>query len=259
MPGVEASHRFPFVSLEKAVERAQRLYDASPKGGDIMVSAAFELWGYSGKSSGGFQTISALKMYGITADNGGAGESRKMRLTKEGLEYFREEREDRRALLLQGFARMPSLFASLWNEWGDSPPADVVARSQLKVERGLNDQSARAVLNIYKDNLAFASLKGHDKVPEPSDADEENESAPMETPVTAKTAPGMDAVFAQVFANHSKKPAAQAAPEVEENNIRVLLSGDRLQITADVDAKGIKKLKRILDMHLAVMADEDDD
>jgi hypothetical protein len=155
--------RFPFINLEKAVARAKELFDADQKGREMTISAAFGVWGYSEKSSGGFQTIAALKMYALLKDSSG-GDSRKIGLTDSALWYFRDEREDEKKKLAREFALAPKLIAALWEEWQASPPADPVARSHLKAERGLNDQGARSLLAIYKENLAFAELKTGDKV-----------------------------------------------------------------------------------------------
>jgi hypothetical protein len=163
---VTAGVRYPFINLEKAIARAKELFDADQKGREMAISGAFGVWGYSDKSSGGFQTIGALKMYGLLKDSG-VGDSRKFALSDAALRYFRDEREEPKKKLLREFAIKPKLIAALWKDWHASPPADTIARSHLKAERGLNDQSARALLSIYKENLAFADLKPGDKVDEP--------------------------------------------------------------------------------------------
>jgi len=155
--------RFPFINLEKALARAQELFNADQKGREMTITAAFAVWGYSEKSSGGFQTIAALKMYALLKDSSG-GDSRKVGLTDSALWYFRDEREEEKKKLAREFALAPKLVAVLWDEWQASPPADTVARSYLKAERGLNDQGARSLLAIYKENIAFAELKTGDKV-----------------------------------------------------------------------------------------------
>lgn len=157
--------RFPFISLEKAVGRAEELFKADPNGREMLVGTAFGVWNYSEKSSGGHQTIGALKMYGLINDEG-SNNARKIALTSAALRYFKDEREEERLKCLQGFALSPKLISSLWQIWKDEPPADTVARSHLKVERGLNEQASRSLLGIYKDNLMFAQLKGSAKIPE---------------------------------------------------------------------------------------------
>ena len=72
------------------------------------VKTALEVWGYSPKSSGGFQTVSALKMYGLI-DDAGANESRTVGLSYQGKLYFMEEREEEQSKLLREFAVSPKL------------------------------------------------------------------------------------------------------------------------------------------------------
>jgi hypothetical protein len=170
---VNVGTRFPFINLAKAVGRAQQLFNADQRGREMGVAAAFAVWGYSEKSSGGFQTVAALKMYGLLKDADG-GDARKVGLTDAALRYFRDEREDEKKKALAAFALAPKLIAALWNQWHGSPPADAVARSHLKADRGLNDQGARSLLAIYKENLAFAELKG-DSMPPANDAEVEGE------------------------------------------------------------------------------------
>lgn len=126
---------------------------------------AFQTWKYSEKSSGGNQTISALKMYGLIDDSGN-NEQRRLFFTPKGLRYFRDEREDVLAELKREFALAPPLMRSLWNKWGTTPPADNIARSYLKIDLQMSDQSARSALGTYKENLDFAGVKAGDKVAE---------------------------------------------------------------------------------------------
>jgi len=120
------------------------------KGVEMALSAAFAVWQYSEKSSGGFQTIAALKMYGLLR----SGDTRMVGLTDAALRYFRDEREEEKNKLAREFAPKPKLIAVLWADWHATPPADTIARSHLKTDRGLNDQGSRSLLSIYKENLA---------------------------------------------------------------------------------------------------------
>jgi hypothetical protein len=172
-----AGTRFPFINLQKAIGQAKKLFDADQKGREMAISGAFGVWDYSEKSSGGFQTIAALKMYGLLKDSNG-GDSRKVGLTDSALRYFRDERDDEKKKLVREFALKPKLIAALWADWHTTPPGDTIARSHLKTDRGLNEQGARSLLSIYKENLVFAELKADDKVPEPSNEDEDEPMAP---------------------------------------------------------------------------------
>jgi hypothetical protein len=286
MGRVKASVQFPFINLEKAIARAQQLYSADQRGNEMSVSTAFAVWGYSDKSSGGFQTISALKNYGLL-EEGSAG---KVKLTKHALDYFRDEREDHRAQRLQDFATNPTLLMELFNQWGSHVPSDTVARSHLKIDRGLSEQSARSALGIFKENIAFANVKGDGKVAEIKDGKGSlkkppvpkvgdfvqwtsngidqfkparkvtkiegdhvwvfgsNTGIPMKEVTLANApTPTMPSAFveqAKTLAASAQNPQNEAVEDTPQ--IDVLLRGNRLQITADVDAAGLVKLKDVL-------------
>ncbi len=285
--------RFPFINLEKALGRAQQLYAADQKGRELTIAGAFIAWEYSAKSSGGFQTISALKEYSLLRSVG-AG---KVQLSAEALHYFRDERETEHERLRMYFAHSPALIQKLWIEskWGASPPADPVARSHLKNEIGLSEQSARAFLAIYKENIAFASFKGDDKVHAP-DAAHKGEIKPPKPPVLVKvgdyiqwTSAGQDqfakpqrvswlsedATHVRVHGSTtgipvteltvvqapvvpplgSEKPkTASSAYAGQDGDLSVLLRGNRLEITADVDRAGVQRLKEILSKYEEILA-----
>lgn len=283
MGRVKATIQFPFINLEKALARAQQLYSADQRGNEMSVATAFAVWEYSDKSSGGFQTISALKMYGLLEESG-AG---KVKLTKHALDYFRDEREDHRAQRLQDFATNPPLLMELFNQWGSHVPSDTVARSHLKLDRGLSEQSARAALGIFKENIAFANVKGDGKIAEIKDGkgDLKNLALPKVGDYVQWTVNGADQFkpvrqvtkiagdFIWVFGSNTGVPLEQVTiasapapkpvmeagksltvepserdlgPSDDAQQIDVLLRGNRLQITADVDAAGLTKLKDVL-------------
>lgn len=157
MSKADVTTRFPFINLEKAIKRAEELYKNDNRGRPMAIPTAFAAWGYSEKSSGGNQTVAALKMYGLLFDSG-ANENRRIQLTDDAIRFFQEEREDHQNELIAQFALTPKLIEALWSDWGDSPPSDAVARSELKIERKLNEQSSKSLLGIYKDNLAFSEI-----------------------------------------------------------------------------------------------------
>ncbi len=282
MAGVAVEQRFPFINLEKGLGRAEALYKADDRGADMSVPTAFEVWDYSDKSSGGHQTLAALKMYGLLIESE-SDVGRKIRLSDEALRYFRDERDEERTKLLRQFALSPPLIRTLWNEWGAQLPSDTVARSHLKIERKLNEQSARTFLGIYKYNLAFTGLKGRGKVlAELSEADGPSTDGEAKAKIgdyIQWTPGGVDQFkparrvtwvspggsHVRVHGNPTGIPMSEisvvdppAPPqpgssqakreptEPTDNDINVFLTGNRLQITADVDAEGIKKMRDVL-------------
>lgn len=244
------SNRFPFISLEKALMKAQQLFDGDKSGKPMAVGTAFQLWGYSPKSSGGFQTTGALKLYGLVEDEG-ANDDRKIKLSTEGRRYFLDERDDVRSAMLGSFALHPPLFYNLWDidNWGDGIPADTVARSHLKLERGLNDQSARSVLSIFKENVQFAGLKAGVVRDEALDSTPNGAGDTM-PPQEARVKP----MHQQFVRNQDPPPPPADIPSVK------LVGNERVVIAADVDLKGLRKLVKQLKLFetMLTMDDEDD-
>jgi hypothetical protein len=159
------SGRFPFINLGKALDRAQAIFDNDKGGKGLKVPVAFSAWGYSDKSSGGFQTIAALKGYGLLVDEG-ANDDRAVKLTPDARRYFQTEIESDKETLRAEFAARPSLMAHLLEHWDGGTVDDPVARTYLKTAIGMNEQSARSALGIYKDNLSHLESKGISKGPQ---------------------------------------------------------------------------------------------
>ena len=201
------STRFPFVSLEKALGRAEKIFQADRGGKGLKMPGAFAAWDYSPKSSGGFQTVGALLGYGILEDEG-AKDDRLLKLTAAARRYFLSEIDEDRATLRDQFARTPKLFAHLLDQWDEGAPPDPVARTYLKTEIKLNDQSAKSALSIYKDNLGDVVRKGEPKVFDPDPKREPNgggseekgtpPTVPIEPPSAVKVGDMVQAVIGGV-------------------------------------------------------------
>jgi len=219
----DVSTRFPFISLEKALGRAEQLYDADKSGKAMLTPVAFEVWGYSLKSSGAFQTVGALKGYGLLTDEG-SNDERRVQLSARARRYFLDERDEVRAGMLAEFALTPPLFRALWENdgWSSGIPADTVARSHLKLERGLNDQSARSLLSIYKENIQFAGLK----TGEQRNAPVENEQPP---------APIIRPMAATGFA---PQPGSQAHPQPVAQPVKpIVFDMESVTVSAKVETQ----------------------
>jgi hypothetical protein len=205
-------NRFPFINLEKAVGRAQELFNADERGREMSVAGAFTIWDYSEKSSGGFQTIAALKAYGLITTTG----TGKIGLSESALRYFRHEDEGEKKKLLSKFALTPPLIATLWKSWHATPPADTLARSHLKADRHLNDQAARTLLTIYKDNIAFADIKGDDIV----DAPNEEEDGGSQDDAAQR-------------ANANQQRSHRPPPPPSHNQTEKVMAGERIVFTEE--------------------------
>lgn len=176
----ERKHRspaYPFVSLRKAVDRARELYrherrHAAP------VAAVAGHWGYGGKSSGALQTVSALKQFGLLAEEGGGAE-RKVKLTDRALKIILDEVSNsaERHEALKAAARSPKLYSEMLSRWGIDLPSDETIRTFLRLDKRYNDDVLNSVIRCFRDTLDFAKLSTSDTLEEP-DGDDDSHGAP---------------------------------------------------------------------------------
>ena len=147
------SPSFPFISLPEAVYRARELYDAERRN-LVHPDVAVACWGYSPRSSGGKQTIAALRAYGLLEDVRG-----ELRLTDRAQHILvREPGTAGRSDLLRQAALSPPVFAKLWERYGADLPSDKSLRSYLVLELKFNENAVGDLLRSYRETLAFAEL-----------------------------------------------------------------------------------------------------
>ncbi len=169
----EKRHRspaYPFISLKKAVERALEFYRKEHRHSAPLVAAA-QNWGYGEKSSGGVQTVSALKQFGLLAEDGdGGGADRRVKLTERAIKILLDEVKDSqdRLMALKQAAMAPKLYAEMFNNWGVHLPSDETIRTFLRRDKGFNDDVLTTVIRSYKDTLEYAQLSKSDTVKDPS-------------------------------------------------------------------------------------------
>ncbi len=159
------SPSFPFISLSEALHRARDLYNAERRNlihPDVVVAC----WDYSPRSSGGKQTIAALRAYGLLEDVRGD-----LRLTDRAQHILvREPGTAGRSDLLRQAALSPPVFAKLWERYGADLPSDKSLRSYLVLELKFNENAVEDLLRSYRETLAFAELlPGIRETPSPSE------------------------------------------------------------------------------------------
>src|SRR5690606_17547047 len=112
------SPAYPFIALDKAVARADALRRAVGKN-DTRVVSAVHHWGYGPKSSGGIQTVAALKHFGLLEDSG-SGQDRRVKLTDLANRILLDQRPNsiERQELIKRAALNPKMHQELWERWG---------------------------------------------------------------------------------------------------------------------------------------------
>ena len=260
----ERSPRAPIITLRKAVERAREFYELN-KRHPVRVESAFASWNYKPKSSGARQTLATLIMYGILQDSG-SGSDRKVQLTETAWRYVVDERPEPKAQALKAMALGPKIMAELWEAWGAEPPSDAECLAQLHIDRGFTEDTARDVLAIYKDNIAFAPLGGPAMVEADVDEDEEHRAGDDL----------QDFVDAMAPAQFRRRPPPPTPPPPAHEQRVSMMSGERELVTGllskgasfrvivngTVGVKEIDRLIRKLELDKEILADteiDDDD
>jgi hypothetical protein len=150
------SPSFPFVSLPDALERARAFYDKEHRH-ETEPEVAARHWGYSPRSSGGNQTLAALRAFGLLEM---VGEG-KVRLTERALRILLDEREEspERGQLLRQAALSPALHSRIWERYKGVLPSDATLRLYLVADEGFNERSVDEFIAELKETLEHAGIE----------------------------------------------------------------------------------------------------
>lgn len=167
----ERSPSYPGITLETALERAQRLYDTERRNA-APADTILQHWGYAPKSGAGMVALAALKKFGLLTDEG-MGSHRLGRLTDLALKIIRDHRPDsqERAEAIQEAALAPGIHRELWERYrAEGLPSDPTIEHYLVNERGFTESGARELIQEFRNTLSFARIGEDDRMPD-SDGD----------------------------------------------------------------------------------------
>lgn len=170
---------YPSIDLKAAIGRTTELWNHAQRH-FVPVADAMRLWGYSPKSSGGIQTIAALKRFGLVADQG-AGAGRRIGVSDMGRAIVTDDVNSQRRLdLLKEAALAPKIHQDLWAEFGAPIPPESTLRWHLVNERAFSEAAARELIAEYQETLAYSGLsQGDDSIPTAyQDSEETSEVMP---------------------------------------------------------------------------------
>lgn len=182
------SPSFPFIGLREALDRARAFYEAEQRNAARPETAAAH-WGYSPKSSGGKQTIAALRAFGLLEGD------TLVKLSGRALRILLDEPEgsENRDRLLKQAALLPPLHSRLWERYGPDLPSAQTLRLTLILDEGFNENSVDDFLGEYKETLEYAKLRtGEARKPSEEDAAERPVLAkPPRSPLAAEVDPAV--------------------------------------------------------------------
>ncbi|MBI1308611.1 MAG: hypothetical protein GC129_01955 [Proteobacteria bacterium] len=235
-----SGQRFPFISLPKALDRARELYKVANVH-EVALAAAVTSWGYGDKSSGGLQTIAALKSFGLAEDSGSGG-ARKIKLTDSALKIIRDPRDispERDALITQA-ALLPQLHREVIEKYNGMPPSDMALTTYLRLEKGLSDDASLDFIKEFTSTMSIAKLE---------------DSVTIQDMETAST-PTYNPPIIQPVAGGSMPFVSPAMAIDGKTDIKFMVTGNRIHVSAVMDKAGVARLKKILDANEPLLEDE---
>jgi hypothetical protein len=252
---VERSPSYPFISLRKAVERADALYGNHRREPTRVVALA-ETWGYSPASSGLQQTVAAMKQYGLVEEVGSGGD-RKVQITDLARRILSDLRPGVKEQAITEAAKRPKIIAEYLPKWLPERPSDAHCISELVFDRGFGQPAAKVFLKVFDETVAYAHLRQSDMR---GDVDPASDAIQDNTEDTGTGGKGMG------DGEGSWKPLvpppalrnAGAVPLSER--LQVVTTGNQLTISAAlVSGREVDKLIRILKANRELLDDDADE
>src|SRR5581483_7794224 len=127
---------------------------------------AIKHWGYKEKSSGGIQTIAALKSYGLIQDSG-SGDNRKLQLTPLAIRILLDQRQvsPEREQAIKEAALAPAIHRKAWQLWGTSLPSRDQLEHTLRNDWEFTESAIDTFIKEYTDTVTDS---GEEEQQEPS-------------------------------------------------------------------------------------------
>ena len=178
----DRSPAYPFISLKSAMERLAA-FDSTFGRHPVPADKVGLAWKMKEKSSQAFQTLAALKSYGLL-EYKGSNADRVAMLTEDGRNYLRAQQQAIKSDILKRCALRPRAIATYWQIWGADRPIDPICLDELMLKGGYTDSAAHTFLRVYDDTVAFAGLSSSDSIGSDEETDEafEEEGAMSHTP-----------------------------------------------------------------------------
>lgn len=166
----DRSPSFPFISLGEALKRLQAFEQTFGRH-PAPASKAGLAWGMKDASSQAFQTLAALKAFGLV-EYEGSGKTLTASLTDDARTYMRAQQEHIKSDVIRRLATKPKQIQKFWAIWGERRPPDPVCLDQLILNHAFTDSAANNFLKVYDDTIAFSGLSDSDTVTKVGDDEE---------------------------------------------------------------------------------------
>ncbi|WP_292077502.1 MULTISPECIES: hypothetical protein [Brevundimonas] len=160
----DRSPSFPFIPLQTAVERLIAFEQTFGRH-ETPANKVGRAWKMTDGSSQAFQTIAALKQFGLL-DYKGTGPARATFLTEEARKFVRAQQESIKREVIRTAALKPKAMEKFWAMWGTDRPIDDICLDDLHFKHGFTQSAAATFLRVYDETIAFAGLTTSDAAEE---------------------------------------------------------------------------------------------
>ncbi len=257
---------YPFISLTKVIERIEQIHAQGMSRHAVSPMDFYRAWGYQKESGNSRQTMAALNHYALVKYIG-RGKDRKVKLSPLANRILLDKVPDspKRAEALRIAATSPTVFHILWEKYRDDLPPDYAIQTFLTLEHNFTEESAQKVIDGYRETFSYADLKNSANLPddEPEIKPETSgfQMLPKNPSVHRLKETNQQDVLSQmpqtaaIAESHSSVPLPSAA----QTEIKIMLDGDLIRVSAVVNAKSAKKLIKALTANIALLNDDDED
>lgn len=192
------SPSYPSLTLEKAIELADRFYKKETKH-KATPEVAIQHLGHTASSGAGIRALAALTSFGLL-DAGGLGKERRVWVSELGRAILLDRQEDsvERIKAIQEAALRPSIYKELWSRWGSDFPSEATMKTVLLRDFNFNETSLDQLIRQMKATFEFAKLSEYDATTDElgdsnteEKGDEETEALLNNTFRKSLDAPGM--------------------------------------------------------------------
>jgi len=247
-PG-QARHRspnYPFIGLEKAIERTRQIYDQDRRHEVPMKVACEQRWEYKPGGSQADQTIAALKAYGLIDVNGN-GNSRTIRVSDRAYRILLNATDASERI--KDAALSPAINGELWQKYGtDGLPTNDLIRHYLIFERHFNEDIVDSFIANFRETISFAKLDSSDKIRADVLSGLDNEPNPSDE--------GGGKMIQDAGQGQQRQNQPPPPPLVGQKDFPLYLSNNKraiLYVPATMTAKDYELLKRQIDNHMAII------
>jgi len=241
------SPNYPFIGLEKAIERTRQIYEADRRHEVPVKVVSEKRWEYKAGSSQGDQTIAALRAYGLI-EVSGIGDKRMIQISDRAYRIIAGAQDAPQRI--KDAALSPAIHSELWQKYGAiGLPSDDTIRNYLLFEREsgrFNEDVVDGVIGRFKDTISFAKLDSSDKIRAAMlvglDEDEGTEKEKMDS---------MNTPLDRTPLKENPPPAASG-----QKDFPLYLSNNKrgvLYIPPSMTAKDYELLKKQIENHLIVI------